>query len=130
MPNPRIQIGKAMTTSFDLLLSTPERQAIAAFRGRMAKRYGSRFKGLVLFGSRARRDHQPESDVDIGVILTSPIDDLVGEALAMADSAFDILLAHDLHIQPLPIEDGSLEKPEAHPAPHITRRMAAEGIRL
>jgi antitoxin ChpS len=128
--NPKIQTGKAMTTSIDLLLSTPESQAIAAFRGRMAKRYGSRFKGLVLFGSRARRDHRPESDVDIGVILASPIDDLVGEALAMADSAFDILLAHDLHIQPLPIEDGSLEKPEAHPAPHITRRIAAEGIRL
>lgn len=119
-----------MMTSIDLLLSAPESQAIAAFRTQMTKRYGNRFKGLVLFGSRARRDHLPESDMDIGVILTSPIEDLVGEALAMADSAFDVLLAHELHIQPLPIEDGSLEKPEAHPTPHLTRRMAIEGIRL
>jgi len=119
-----------MTTVIDLDLSAPENYAIAAFRGRMSERYGSRFQGLVLFGSRARRDHHPGSDIDIGIILSSPIDDLVGEALAMADSAFDILLSYDLHIQPLPIEDGSLERPEAHPTPHLTRRIAAEGICL
>ncbi|WP_051511654.1 nucleotidyltransferase domain-containing protein [Skermanella stibiiresistens] len=92
--------------------------------------YGIRFKGIVLFGSRARRDHHPDSDLDLGVVLSSPIKDLVGEALIMADAAFDVLLAHDIHIQPMPVEDGSLEEPEAHPIPHLTRRMAAEGIRL
>jgi hypothetical protein len=41
-----------------------------------------------------------------------------------------VLLEHDLHIQPMPIEDGSLERPEAHPTPHLTRRIAREGVRV
>ena len=119
-----------MATVTDLQLSDAERQALTAFGERMRERYGTRFRGLVLFGSRARRDHRADSDLDTAVILAGRLDDLVGEALTMADEAFDVQLAHGLHIQPIPIEDGSLEHPEAHPAAHLTRRIAAEGVRL
>ena len=111
-------------------LSQEERDALRAFEGRLRARYGARLRGLVLFGSRARRDHRDDSDLDVAVVLAAPIADTAAEALAMADDAFDLLLEHGLHIQPMPIEEGSLDRPEAHPIPHLTRRIAREGVAL
>lgn len=36
--------------------------------------YGSQFKGLVLFGSTARRQASPNSDIDLLVLLSKPFD--------------------------------------------------------
>jgi len=119
-----------MATVPPLDLGDLERRALAAFAERLRQRYGARFRGLVVFGSRARRDHRPDSDLDVAVVLAGRLDDLVGEALIMADDAFDVLLEHGLHLQPMPIEEGSLEHPDAHPVPHLTRRIAVEGVRL
>ncbi|MGQ9369881.1 nucleotidyltransferase domain-containing protein [Azospirillum sp. ST 5-10] len=119
-----------MPTSRASDLSEAEQCALAAFAKRMRHRYVDRLRGLAVYGSRARRDHRRDNDLDVAVILASPIEDVVGEALAMADDAYDVLLDHGLLIQPLSIEEGSLEEPDAHPMPHLTRRIAAEGLRL
>ncbi|HYH38611.1 MAG TPA: nucleotidyltransferase domain-containing protein [Azospirillum sp.] len=111
-------------------LSQQERDALHAFEARMRTRYGARLRGLVLFGSRARRDHRDDSDLDVAVVLAAPITDMVAEALSMADDAFDVLLEQGLHIQPMPIEEGSLDHPEAHPIPHLTRCIARDGVAL
>jgi predicted nucleotidyltransferase len=36
--------------------------------------YGARLKRVLLYGSRARGDHQPDSDYDILVVLEGPVD--------------------------------------------------------
>jgi uncharacterized protein len=36
--------------------------------------YGSRFKGLILFGSMARNQAGPASDIDLLVLLSQPLD--------------------------------------------------------
>jgi predicted nucleotidyltransferase len=36
--------------------------------------YGARLKRVLLYGSRARGDHQPDSDYDILVVLEGPLD--------------------------------------------------------
>lgn len=36
--------------------------------------YGPRLKRVLLYGSRARGDHQPDSDYDILVVLENPVD--------------------------------------------------------
>lgn len=36
--------------------------------------YGPRLKRVLLYGSRARGDHQPDSDYDVLVVLQPPID--------------------------------------------------------
>jgi predicted nucleotidyltransferase len=48
-------------------------QNISAKAKRILKRYyGKRFKGLVLYGSVARRQHDPSSDIDFLVLLDGP----------------------------------------------------------
>lgn len=41
----------------------------------LAACYGERLKQLVLFGSQARGDADPESDIDLLVVLAGPVDD-------------------------------------------------------
>jgi predicted nucleotidyltransferase len=41
-------------------------------RSRLAKAYGPHFRGVVLYGSVARGDDQPDSDIDIMVLLDHP----------------------------------------------------------
>jgi len=45
------------------------REIVAKLKSGLASIYGDRFKGVYLFGSRARGDHDDESDIDILIIL-------------------------------------------------------------
>ena len=45
------------------------------YRRRLEEIYGPRLLGLVLFGSRARDDADPDSDIDVLIILSGPLDD-------------------------------------------------------
>jgi predicted nucleotidyltransferase len=42
---------------------------LAALKRRLERRFGERFVAIYLFGSRARGDHEPDSDVDVAVVL-------------------------------------------------------------
>lgn len=60
--------------------------------------YGERLVQMVLFGSRARGDAQPESDVDVLVVLRGPADPgeeilRSGEITASLSLQFDIVLS-------------------------------------
>lgn len=44
------------------------------FRAALEALYGDRLERVVLFGSRARGDHAPDSDYDVGVFLHGFID--------------------------------------------------------
>lgn len=48
----------------------------------LANAYGARLAGLYVFGSRARGDHRPDSDLDLAVILRN-----TPSSLARADDA-------------------------------------------
>ena len=43
-------------------------------KARLAKVHGERLHGVVLYGSEARGDAEPESDIDLLVLLEEPID--------------------------------------------------------
>jgi len=49
-------------------------QILAEFRQGIEKIYGPRLAGLVLFGSQARGDALPDSDIDVMVVLDGPVD--------------------------------------------------------
>ena len=79
---------------------------------------------LVLFGSRARGDHRPDSDYDLLVVVTRR-DPLIIDALY--EGVMDILLAHGRLVSLKIIESGELARLKALGAPFVTR-VAAEGI--
>jgi uncharacterized protein len=42
---------------------------LTRFRGALTEVYGDRLERVVLYGSRARHDHRPDSDYDIAVFI-------------------------------------------------------------
>ena len=52
----------------------------------------SDFSGAILFGSRARRSHQSDSDADVAVLLSGSPGKFVSTKLAMDDLAYEVLL--------------------------------------
>jgi predicted nucleotidyltransferase len=51
------------------MVSTLEDPVLKHFRAVVAKTYGDRLERVILYGSRARGDAQPDSDYDIAVFL-------------------------------------------------------------
>lgn len=49
-------------------------QALAEAKARLQATYGDRLRRVVLYGSRARGDAAPDSDVDLLVVLQGPIE--------------------------------------------------------
>ncbi|MGE5270126.1 MAG: nucleotidyltransferase domain-containing protein [Thiohalocapsa sp.] len=44
------------------------------FRAALGQAYGDRIERVILYGSRARGNHQPDSDYDVAVFLRGPFD--------------------------------------------------------
>jgi predicted nucleotidyltransferase len=88
--------------------------------------------GGILFGSRARQTHRPDSDADVAVLLRGARGDArrLPVRLAMADIAFDVLLETGINISPLPVWLSEWEHPETHPNPGLLKNIADEGVRL
>jgi uncharacterized protein len=96
---------------------------------RLRRRFGDRFEGLYLFGSRARGDAEPDSDVDVAVILKGRLpENPFRVTREILEDTYDPLLETGLDIQPWPLEKGSLDEPEAHPYPAVSRAVRREGI--
>ena len=47
---------------------------LARLKKELEALYGARLKRVLLYGSRARGDHRPDSDFDVLVVLNGPID--------------------------------------------------------
>jgi len=91
----------------------------------LARSFGKRYRGAILFGSQARGDAVPESDLDLLVLLESPIhlvEDLrtIHRALEVFDDSGKIV------IQGIPVDWREFEKQGYH----FYRKIRNEGIRL
>lgn len=86
--------------------------------------------GAILFGSRARRTHRPDSDADVAVLLRGFRGRFLATKLAMADIAFDVLLETGIRVQPLPIWEDEWAHPERYSNPRLLEKIAKEGVRL
>ncbi len=103
-------------------------QALQRFMARVSQRY--RTRGAILYGSRARGDHRPDSDADVLVLLEGEHLRFVPTKLAMTDLAYDVLLETGLYISALPVWTDEWEHPERWSNPDLLRNIAREGIRL
>jgi len=50
------------------------RQILRQIKERLKAAHGNRLQGVVLYGSQARREQRPNSDIDLLVLLEGPID--------------------------------------------------------
>lgn len=87
-------------------------------------------QAALLFGSRARHTHRPDSDADVAVLLRGVAAPFLKTKLAMADVAFDILLETGIRIQPLPVWLSEWENPERYSNPTLLANIAHDGVPL
>ncbi len=87
-----------------------------------------RVEHAILFGSRARGDHRPDSDADVVLILERGNDWPVLEALA--GLAFDVLMDTGVLVQAVPISSQDWAHPEGFPRPSFLHNVAREGLTL
>jgi hypothetical protein len=104
------------------------RDAVAAFRTHLMRRYGERLRGLVLFGSRARGDARAGSDADLAVFL-DPICDPIEAQMDMAGDAYGVFLETGILIQPWAF-GGAPDRPAQDRALGLLRSVQAVGIVL
>lgn len=76
-------------------LTDRERQVAAEFVGRVRQRFGRQLLSAILFGSRARGDAQPDSDMDILLVMTSAGARVRRE---IRDLAVEVWLEHGIYI--------------------------------
>ena len=93
-------------------------------RAALTEIYGDRLERVVLFGSRARGDAQPDSDYDVAVFLRD-MPDRMRELNRLADVATDILYSEGGFVHAMPYPAGSYT--ERTPLMHEIR---TEGIDL
>lgn len=103
-------------------------KAVRRFLVLLATRYD--MAGAIVYGSRARGTHRPDSDADVAVLLKGEHQRVLPTTLAMADLAYDVLLEMGVNISPLPVWLDEWEHPESHSNPALLRNIAREGVRL
>jgi len=113
------------------LLAVPDDKtvgrAIEAFASSVRRRYGPRLVGLLLFGSRARGDHTPESDADVAVILNDDDFDFWREKMTLADLSYDVVVTSGVDIQGWPIRRTEWIDPVCHRNPALVQAMRRDG---
>jgi predicted nucleotidyltransferase len=97
---------------------------LADLRQTLRDMYGPRLEKAVLFGSRARGEARPDSDYDVAVFLTPPLDRFA-ELDRLADIGTDLLYTHGRVVHAQPFAAPSLTSPDP-----LMRAIRAEGIAL
>lgn len=100
--------------------------AVQLFLAAIAPRYA--IAGAILYGSRARGTHRPDSDADLAVLISGEHDPRMPTALAMADVAYDVLLEIGVNISPLPVWLDEWEHPDRFSNPQLLASIAREGV--
>jgi predicted nucleotidyltransferase len=111
-------------------LAEPVAHALADFAAAIRRHYGHRLLGLYLFGSHARGDHMPESDVDVAVVLRDGKLHFWREKMTLAAMAFDAIAACGMHLQAWPVASSAWDQPETHRNPSLIRAMHRDGREL
>ncbi len=115
---PGAAILPAMTTPL-ALPTLAEEPVLRRLKAELARLYGPRLERVILFGSRARGDAQPDSDWDIAVVLKG-YDGGPTEANRLADLGHDLMLETGAALSLRPFAPEELE--QRTPLMHEIRR--------
>ena len=70
-----------------------QRELLQHIKERLQNLYGSRFRGLVLYGSMARGDAGEDSDIDLLCLLDGPVD-VTKEVLIISHETYPLQLEY------------------------------------
>lgn len=96
---------------------------LGALRLRLGVLYGDRLDRLVLYGSHARGDARPGSDVDLAVVLRGPVD-AADEVDRTADLVADLVLDHGRFVSLYPLSDADFLAADRA----VVRAVREEGV--
>ena len=104
------------------------RRAARAFLERIEGRYP--VQEAFLFGSRARHTHRLDSDADVAVILKGERGNRHGVAGDMAEVAFDVMMETSVLVDPTPLWEHEMQRPERFSNPMLIDNIKRDGLRL
>lgn len=107
-------------------LAPRDSHALQEFVERVRASLGSQLVELKLFGSKARGQDVPDSDIDVLVVVR---DDRVAAEDAILDIAFEVNLAHEVYISPRVIARAVLDDPVWKITPFF-QAVEREGVLL
>lgn len=103
-------------------------RAVRLFTGRVGAHHD--LADAILFGSRARRGHRPDSDADLAVLLRGGRGSRIDVSLQLADVAFDVMLETGILIEPIPFWEDEWTHPERFANPALIENIQREGVHL
>lgn len=82
----------------------------------------------LLYGSRARGDARPDSDLDLAVVLGGAKGRAVAVGPEMTAKGYEVALENQVFISPLPIWEEDWRDPDRHANPWLIRSVQRDGV--
>jgi len=93
-------------------------------RGRLEALYGERLHAVVLYGSYARGEATPDSDVDVMVVLEGEVD-AWAEIQRMSEDAYEVSSSYEELVTIYPVARSEFESTQTS----VVSAARAEGVR-
>ena len=90
-------------------LEQAEKHALELLADALRQRYGTPLWRVSLFGSKARGDDHPSSDIDVLVVLREPVAENARDTVSAA--AYDVLEQSGVYISTVVVSDREFERP-------------------
>jgi antitoxin ChpS len=119
---------KDHTTTLNPIEDRIVRAALRTLDRKLRERFGRQYVRLILFGSRARGDYEPDSDADVALVFRGVVDNRWSLRRLIIQETYPILLETGLYIQAWPIEERELDDPGKSSNPALLRNVLREGV--
>lgn len=128
------EVAKVARSTDDTFLPPKARRGLGTFIRYLTQVHLPPVSRLILFGSYARDDFRPDSDVDLAIVLAgeAPEENAGSEALRLTHSLTEVDVASfdesRILIAPVVLWESDLLRPEKHRRPSFYRNILSDGI--